>query len=99
LTMRKSPRRTPKSVIKSALRRLWLYSPERREALRRDNHTCVLCERKQSKAKGREVKVEVHHIDEIDWDALIEEIRKRLLCDPERLSTVCKDCHRKTHGK
>jgi 5-methylcytosine-specific restriction endonuclease McrA len=85
---------TPRSIIKHALRALWLRSRERLAALKRDQYTCQGCHRKQSKAKGREFSVEVHHVDGIeDWRAIEDYIYRHLLCDPERLVTLCKECH------
>ena len=86
---------TPSSRIRSALRQLWLRSRERAAALKRDKYSCVKCGVKQSKAKGKEVKVEVHHKEGIlNWDELIWSIRDELLCDPKHLETLCKKCHR-----
>jgi hypothetical protein len=50
---------------------------------------------KQSKRKGMEVSVEVHHLDGIEWEKLIDIVYEMLLCDPDRLQTLCKDCHDK----
>lgn len=86
---------TPNSKIRQALRQLFLRSRERLAALKRDKYTCQRCGKKQSKAKGREVKVEVHHVDGIDWGGLLEEIRKRILQDPSGLITLCCQCHTK----
>jgi len=86
---------TPSSQIRSALRRLWLRSRERSAAIKRDGYCCQICGVKQSRAKGREVYVEVHHKDGVaNWDALIEAVRKYLLCDVDGLQTVCKSCHK-----
>jgi hypothetical protein len=64
--------------------------------LKRDHYACVDCGRKQSVAKGKEFKVEVDHLDEnIDWDKIVEYIRRHLLVPPERLETVCKEDHQK----
>jgi predicted HNH restriction endonuclease len=91
---------TPNSRIKSALRKLFLTSRERSNAIKRDNYSCQCCGAKQSRAKGKEVYVEVHHKDGINnWDELYKSIRKYLLCDPEHLETVCKSCHKKEHGR
>lgn len=46
-------------------------------------------------AKGREVKLQVHHLDGVDWDGLFDDIRRRLLHDPKRLAPACKACHDK----
>ncbi len=87
---------TPRSQVRSALRQLWLRSRERQAALKRDKYTCQECGVKQSKAKGREVKVEVHHVVEtLDWDLLLSYIYRHLLCDPRYLETLCKECHEK----
>ena len=85
---------TPSSQIRSALRRLSLRSRERQATLRRDKYTCQACGAKQSKAKGREIAVDVHHVDGIDnWPELIELIREKLLVHPDRQVTLCKKCH------
>ena len=89
---------TPNSRIRSALRQVWLRSRERYAALKRDGHACQVCGAKESKALGREVKVEVHHLHGSGIDEVVELIRQRLLCDPSLLQTLCKECHAKeTH--
>ena len=86
---------TPKSRIRASLRQLWLRSRERANALKRDGYTCQKCGRKQSKAKGKEFKVEVHHkVGIANWDKIIESVYKYLLCDVEHLETLCKTCHK-----
>lgn len=84
---------TPTSIIKNHLRQLWLRSRERASALKRDNYSCTECGKKQSKAKGREVFVQVHHVDNINWEQVIAYIRKHLLCDKNKLKTLCDSCH------
>ena len=61
------------------------------------HNTCAGCGAKGSVAKGREVKIEVHHTDGIDWSGLIELIRTRLLQDPSKYTCLCKACHDKQH--
>lgn len=93
--MKKSPY-TPNSQIRSALRKLFLRSRERGMAIKRDIYTCQRCGVKQSKAKGKEVKVEVHHREGVEnWAELIGVVRKYLLCDPEKMQTLCEDCHKR----
>jgi len=93
--VKKKPR-TPNSQIRSALRRLWLRSRERAQALKDAEYSCLNCGVKQSKAKGREVKVEVHHERGIlNWEELENTVREYLLCDPMYLEVLCKDCHDK----
>ena len=87
--------RTPRSRIKGMLRQIFLKSRERANCLKRDNYTCQNCGVKQSKKKGYEQKVEVHHIKGISvWNDVIEMIYNEILCTPDKLKTLCPDCHR-----
>lgn len=88
---------TPDSQIISALRGLFLRSRERRAALKRDDSTCWTCKAKASRAKGREQKVEVHHIEPVKFKRIVKVIREELLCSPNGLMTVCPDCHKAEH--
>lgn len=85
---------TPDSVIKSACRLIFMRSRERAFVMKRDNYTCVECGAKQSKAKGKEVKCECHHLNEIDWALIIRIIRRHLLPDPKEMECLCKECHK-----
>jgi len=85
---------TTDGKIRSALRRLWLRSRERSEALKKAQYSCHDCGVKQSRKKGHEQKVEVHHIDGIlNWQEIIKNIRKNLLND--NLEVLCPECHSK----
>jgi hypothetical protein len=96
--MPKKSRFTTNSQIKSALRRLFLRSRERAEAMKTAKYTCS-CGAKQSRAKGKEVYVECHHKEGVlNWDELYKAIRKYLLCHPDELEILCKDCHGELHG-
>jgi len=90
---------TPNSKIRSALRVLWMRSRERSTALKNTDYCCSVCGVKQSGAKGREVRLAVHHLEHIDWEGLFNDIRRRLLHDPKMLAPVCKDCHKEIHDK
>ena len=91
---------TPRSRIRSMLRQLWLRSRERAAALKRDGYTCQVCGRKQSKAKGKEFAVEVHHKHGIaNWEKLIDLVYLHLLCNPDNLVTLCKECHDKEEAE
>ena len=95
--MRRQPQ-TPAGQIRQALDRLWLRSRERSAALKRTGYCCELCGRKQSKRKGHECKIEVHHRDGCDRRELAELVRLHLLHDQERLVPLCVDCHHQLHA-
>jgi 5-methylcytosine-specific restriction endonuclease McrA len=87
---------TPNSQIRSALRKLFLRSRERAAAMKRDLYSCQKCGVKQSRAKGREVYVEVHHLEGVlNWEELFKCVREYLLCDPKLLQVLCEKCHEK----
>ncbi len=97
--MKKRKDFTPNSQITSALRRLFLRSRERAAVLRRDSYTCTICNKKQTKKKGKELKVCVHHLHGINWQTLIEVVRECLLCEPKYMVTLCQNCHKNEHEK
>jgi len=41
--------------------------------------------------------VEVHHRDGVEWIELIDLVYQYLLCHPDKLEVLCKDCHKLTH--
>ena len=87
---------TPKSQIVHALRQMWFRSRERAECLKLAGYTCNRCGVKKSQKKGFEQKVEVHHKEGVNnWNEIIECIRKNLLTTPDKLETLCPECHGK----
>jgi 5-methylcytosine-specific restriction endonuclease McrA len=86
---------TPRRQVRAAIRKLWLRSRERASALKRDQYTCQVCGKKQSRKKGHEQKVEVHHLNGIEWEKIIDYIFRHVLVDPKHLMTECPDCHAK----
>jgi len=94
---KKNPAKTPRSKVTAALRRLFLRSRERSYTLKTKSYRCECCGAKQSKAKGREVKVEVHHKHGIgNWGAIIDAVFKTIL-NLSDLQILCADCHKKKH--
>jgi len=90
---------TPASSIRSALRALWLRSRERAAALKATGYTCANCGAKQSAAKGRRVRLEVHHVKPVNWDVIIRAVRRQLLVSPKKLRPLCPKCHKELHKK
>ena len=78
------------------LRQIFLRSIERSTALKRDHYTCCDCGVKQSRKKDHVVKVCVHHKETIDahWQEIIDMIYKHVLCDIDKLETLCVQCHK-----
>lgn len=96
--MAKKSLSTPRSQVRSALRKLWLRSRERAFALKREKYCCETCKKKQSRAKGKEFYVEVHHLEGMEWERMIDYVYKHLLCNPSNLEVLCKECHDKEHS-
>lgn len=89
---------TPRGKIRNVLRRyIWLRSRERVASLKNAKYCCLRCGRKQSKAKGKELSLEVHHLHGARLEYIIDEIYKYLLCHPDKLEVLCKECHKKKH--
>ena len=87
---------TTKSKIVAALRNLWLRSGERAECLKKQHYTCQRCGIKKTNTKEKVVKVQVHHKEGVlNWDDIVREIRKNLLCDVDKLECLCVECHKK----
>ena len=97
--MKKAAKKTPPATVRarSAVRRAWMRSKERGLALKRDGYTCQSCGVKQSAAKGREVRVVVHHVDEVRWGGTLQEMAEDMFCDAGRLLTLCVACHKALH--
>lgn len=84
---------TPSSHVRNALRQLTLRGREKNLELKAANRACRVCGRKHSTAKGREVRVEAHHVRRPDWERVIRVVREELLDGPWR--ALCTECHGK----
>lgn len=87
---------TPRSRVRAAIRQLWLRSRERAAAIKAASNTCS-CGAKGSRARGKEVQIEVHHLNGIEWEKIIDYIYRHVLVDPKHLEVLCKECHAKEH--
>lgn len=83
---------TPASRIMSGVRRVWGHSRERLKVLKKAKYTCCQCGSKQSRAKGKEVYVEVHHLNKINREKIVKVIREEMLDVPQIV--LCKSCHK-----
>ncbi len=86
IDMGKKQRRTTNTQIRNALRRLFLYSRERRRCLK--GAVCLTC--------GSDEKLEPHHLELIDWKKIFTVIREELLTDD--MVPICKKCHDQLPG-
>lgn len=83
---------TPASRIMAGVRRVWGFSRERLKVLKKAKYTCCQCGSKQSRAKGKEVYVEVHHLNKINREKIVKVIREEMLDVPQVV--LCRACHR-----
>ena len=87
---------TPRSRIRAALRQLWLRSRERAAVLKKHDYRCANCNCKQSRAKGKKIDIQVHHVGGIDvWNEIIDLIAAKIL-EAEQVP-LCKLCHTLHH--
>ena len=82
--------------IVNTLRKLWLFSPERREAIKKSKvgggYKCCVCGGIIPSQKF----IKVDHKEQVrangwDWNDFVE----RLFCSSEGLQVMCKECHDK----
>ena len=103
------------AIVRNAIRKLWLQSPQRREAVER---ACVR-EHKLKKdgtpAKRASIvgyrcescggvfdKIQVHHINEIGknpFEMKFDDYIKAMWCPADKLKVLCKGCHKSEHKK
>lgn len=93
LSKKRKPPRPPRARIVSALRILWLHSPERRAAIKRSGMKCECCEKRLFRTRKEGDVPEVHHVDGVSWTMIIELIIDQLLVPADRLLVLCKSCH------
>ena len=86
---------TPSSRIMNWVRRGWTQSRERAKVVKEAKYTCCQCGSKQSRAKGKEVYVQVHHVNKINREKIVKVIREEMLDVPQIV--LCKACHAEAH--
>ena len=93
---KKAKKFNPKTRLMNAMRRLWFYSPHRREAVKRckdgERYRCERCRRLTDK-------VQIDHFPPVvlvtGWDSW-DGVYSRMFVDPNiGLRGLCKDCHDK----
>lgn len=99
--VKKPKQRTRPCDIRSMVRKLWMWSPERRAALKMYDNHCAECGVKASKSKSHPVVLEVHHVEPIA--KAVEEIIRlffaHILVPPDKLRPLCPSCHALEHEK
>ena len=104
----KKKRKTDKLKLIQALRKVWLRSNVRADRLKQDSHTCQKCGKKKTvsdtKLENEPDKycktLNVHHIDgHINWELVCRSVFHHLLVEPNKLLTLCKECHNDEHKK
>jgi len=84
-----------KSRITSALRRIWFYGPQRKEAMKiakERGYTCAICNKPNPKLQIDHIVPVVPLTGFDNWQAYID----RLFVGPEGLRALDAECH-KTH--
>jgi 5-methylcytosine-specific restriction endonuclease McrA len=92
----KKKQRIPYGAIRSVLKRIWLYSDNRKAALAgarksRGKYLCAICNNLFGPKE-----IQVDHRDPvvvgkfIDWNTFID----RLFCEKENLQVLCHECHK-----
>lgn len=85
-----------KSKVVSAIRKIWLYSPNRREAVKRakEDKDYFRCE----KCNGLCEKIQIDHkiptVPLTGWDGY-DYFIGRMFCAPDELQSLCVRCHDK----
>ena len=86
----KSKKYNRTGLIISALRKIWLFSPERRDAKKRDKRKggwfCHSCGQTYAVVSVDHI-IPMGHF--LSWDSY----RTRLFCPADALQCLCKECH------
>jgi 5-methylcytosine-specific restriction endonuclease McrA len=86
----KKPKNKIRGYTVAALRRIWTWTPEYREARKRDEYKCIKC--------GSTDKTNLHHTSgKINWEKIMKLLYKELYVSADNLKTLCKKCHKEEH--
>jgi hypothetical protein len=97
--MKKPARWNQKDKLVAAIRKVWRYSPMRKEALERTKvgvkaNRCENCE------EIFNIKlVEVHHTKSMHGWKTYDELIDKMLCHSTELKVLCERCHRYENAK
>ena len=96
----KKKRKTPVSRITAALRKIWMWSPERAEIMKRSNGECEECgcgcakTRKKQEETGLPL-LEIHHPNRCNMTEMAKVIHAKMFPGADKLDALCQNCHRK----
>jgi len=93
------PRKDKVSTITSALRRIWLYSAQRQETLKRAGGICEECGTECAKSRVDAEKtgnpmIEVHHVEPCDLTKLAKLVHAAMFPGADKLDALCGSCHK-----
>jgi len=89
---KKKKKFNPVALITSAIRRIWAWSPLKREAIKRAKGCCEECGVKADK-------LEVHHENQIHLYSMSKAVAEKLFPPLDELTVVCLECHGIKHKK
>lgn len=102
--MKKKPlTKTPVGRITIALRKIWMWSPERREVMKRAGKHCEECgtecvETIKQQQKTGKPRLEIHHVEPCDMTALAKMVHAKMFPGSDKLDCLCQDCHKEAEA-
>jgi hypothetical protein len=91
-------KQTPVGRISSALRKIWMWSPERAVVMKRAAGICEECgctcgkTKKQAEAKKLSL-MEIHHVEQCNMTKMAKEIHAKMFPGEDKLDALCQTCH------
>jgi len=92
-----------RQTINKQVRRYWRVTEWKQKVFVRDNFTCQSCGDRNEEGRGKSVKLEAHHKEELSkiiGDLSFEDaIKLEKLYDVSNGETLCRKCHKEKHKK